>query len=51
MCDSNIFNLLAINAEFQNNEQYQKAFKNKKYLEENNETIKEIGVEEFHSMA
>ena len=51
MCGSNILNLLAINAKFQNNEQYQKAFKNIKFFEENNETIKEIDVEEFHSMA
>ena len=51
MCGSNIFNLLAINTKFQNNEQYQKAFKNIKFFEENNETIKEIDVEEFHSMA
>ena len=51
MCGSNIFNLLAINTKFQNNEQYQKTFKNIKFFEENNETIKEIAVAEFHSMA
>jgi alpha-tubulin suppressor-like RCC1 family protein len=51
MCGSNIFNLLANNAKFQNNEQYQKTFKNIKFFEENNEAIKEIAVAEFHSLA
>ena len=55
MCGSNIFNLLAINTKFLNNEQYQKTFKLVKYFEENNEekneTIKEIAIAEFHSLA
>ena len=51
MCGSNIFNLLANNPKFQNNEQYQKTFKNLKFFEENNETIKKIAVAEFHSLA
>ena len=51
MCGSNIFNLLATNSKFQNNEQYQKTFKPLKIFEENNEVIKEIAVAEFHSLA
>ena len=51
MCGSNIFNLLAINTKFQNNEQYQKTFKLLKYFDENNEKIKEIAIAEFHSLA
>ena len=56
MCGSNIFNLLAIDDKFQNNEQYQKTFKpikffEEKLLDENNEIIKEIAIAEFHSLA
>ena len=50
-CGSNIFNLLAINSKYLNNEQYQKTFKPLKLFEENNEIIKEIAVAEFHSLA
>ena len=49
VCGSNIFNLLATNSKFQNNEKYQKTFKPLKLFEENNEVIKEIAVAEFHS--
>ena len=51
MCGSNIFNLLATNIKFQSNEQYQKTFKSLKFFEEHNQTIKEIAVAEFHSLA
>ena len=51
MCGSNIFNLLAINDKFQNNELYQKNFKSLKFFEENNIIVKEIDVAEFHSLA
>ena len=51
VCGSNIFNLLASDSKVQNNEVYQKIFKTIKFFEENNETIKEISVAEFHSLA
>ena len=51
VCGSNIFNLLATNVKFQNNEQYQKTFKALKYFEENDQIIKDIAVAEFHSLA
>ena len=51
VCGSNIFNLLASNSKIQNNEVYQKTFKPIKFFEENKETIKEIAIAEFHSLA
>ena len=51
MCGSNIFNLLATESKFQNNELYQKNFKSLKFFEENNIIVKDIAVAEFHSLA
>ena len=48
---SNIFSLLINNTKIQNNEQYQKTFKQIKYFIENEEIIKEISIAEFHSLA
>ena len=50
LCGSNIFGLLALNSANQNNEQKQKYFKKIKYFIENNISIKEVSIAEFHCL-
>ena len=51
LCGSNIFGLLAINSEIQNNEHKQKIFKKIKYFSEQEIIIKDISIAEFHCLA
>ena len=51
LCGSNIFGLLALNSEIQNNEQKQKTFKKIKYFDEQEIIIKDISIAEFHCLA
>ena len=51
LCGSNIFGLLALNNNIQNNEHYQKYFKKINYFIENQIIIKEVSIAEFHCLA
>ena len=51
LCGSNIFGLLALNNETQNNTLLQKTFKKINFFEEEEKKIKSISIAEFHCLA
>ena len=51
LCGSNIFGLLALNNETQNNALLQKTFKKINFFEEEEKKIKSISIAEFHCLA